>query len=190
MCVNFTNYWNFLQCKNILWNQKCVKFSQTNTIFDSKTLYTPEDIISVQNKQGANQGDDIFPPRPKHYMDKRSGHYYFFSGKSHFRGYQVRLLISCDYNEQQPKTLVLASWGHLTWHVINTFIWWDIVYCFGLVCLLGFVSCASLLNSDLETRPSSFSLNELFEPRLSNLFGRRLKIDIFYNPCTLVSDAA
>ena len=27
--------------------------------------------------------------RPKHYMDKRSGHYYFFSGKSHFRGYQV-----------------------------------------------------------------------------------------------------
>ena len=27
--------------------------------------------------------------RPKHYMDKRTGHYYFFSGKSHFGEYKV-----------------------------------------------------------------------------------------------------
>ena len=29
--------------------------------------------------------------RPKHYMDKRTGHYYFFSGKSHFGEYKVRV---------------------------------------------------------------------------------------------------
>ena len=27
--------------------------------------------------------------RPKHYMDKRTGHYYFFSGKSKFGSLQV-----------------------------------------------------------------------------------------------------
>ena len=31
--------------------------------------------------------------RPKHYMDKRTGHYYFFSGKSHFGKYKVNFKI-------------------------------------------------------------------------------------------------
>jgi len=30
--------------------------------------------------------------RPKHYMDKRSGHYYFYSGKSYFTGYKASWL--------------------------------------------------------------------------------------------------
>ena len=30
--------------------------------------------------------------RPKHYYDKRSGHYYFFSGKSHFGSYAASWL--------------------------------------------------------------------------------------------------
>jgi len=30
--------------------------------------------------------------RPKHYMDKRTGHYYFFSGKSHFGEYKASWL--------------------------------------------------------------------------------------------------
>jgi len=30
--------------------------------------------------------------RPKHYMDKRTGHYYFFSGKSHFGKYKASWL--------------------------------------------------------------------------------------------------
>jgi len=30
--------------------------------------------------------------RPKHYMDKRSGHYYFFSGQSHFGSYKASWL--------------------------------------------------------------------------------------------------
>ena len=28
--------------------------------------------------------------RPKHYMDKRTGHYYFYSGKSHHGALKVR----------------------------------------------------------------------------------------------------
>ena len=30
--------------------------------------------------------------RPKHYMDKRTGHYYFYSGKSHHGALKVRPL--------------------------------------------------------------------------------------------------
>ena len=30
--------------------------------------------------------------RPKHYMDKRTGHYYFYSGKSHHGALKVRRL--------------------------------------------------------------------------------------------------
>ena len=29
--------------------------------------------------------------RPKHYMDKRTGHYYFYSGKSHHGALKVRV---------------------------------------------------------------------------------------------------
>ena len=124
MCVNFRNYWNFLQCKNILWNQKCVKFSQTNTIFDSKTLYTPEDIISVQNKQGATKV--MIFSHPGQSTTWTSGLATTTSSlASHTSGvtrWDYKSHVIVRNNNQKPFLLLLASWGHLTWHVFNTFI--------------------------------------------------------------------
>ena len=61
----------------ILWPKHCVYTQPKKNIFQAKMMDTPT--------------ENIFS-RPKHYMDKRSGHYYFFSGKSHFRGYEVVIL--------------------------------------------------------------------------------------------------
>lgn len=42
----------------------------------------------------SNPREDKCSSRPKHFMDKRTGHYYFFSGRSHFKSYKASWLDS------------------------------------------------------------------------------------------------
>jgi len=52
----------------------------------------PQAKVRTSGRLVANPRAEKCRNRPKHYMDKRSGHYYFFSGKSHFRGYEASWL--------------------------------------------------------------------------------------------------
>ena len=45
--------------------------------------------IRTSGRLVASPSLDACKNRPKHYMDKRSGHYYFFSGKSKYGALKV-----------------------------------------------------------------------------------------------------
>ena len=113
----FTNYWKFLQCKNILWNQKCVKFSQTNTIFDSKNSYTWRYDISPKQARSKPRWW-YFPTQAKALHGQAVWPLLLLLWQVTLQGLPGEI----RNNNQKPFLLLLASWGHLTWHLFNTFI--------------------------------------------------------------------
>ena len=76
-----------------------VTFSDSDRMWSAWLLFPLVELVSSRVR---TSGQLLATPRvekcenrPKYYMEKRAGHFYFSSGKSHFGEYKVRTKSNC-----------------------------------------------------------------------------------------------